>query len=73
MGVNVEWFDKILGEIEAKRKHLNLLQENKGPQEKLKQLDWEREEIVGRLGEIDVERFIRIKVFKLSIIIESLL
>lgn len=53
MGVNVEGIDKILDEVTAKRKHLNLLQEPKvcSGRPTIRP----REGAVHRLGEIDVE------------------
>lgn len=55
MGVKVDWMDNVLDEIANRKEHLDLLQETKSLQKKLKQLDWEREEIILRLREIDVE------------------
>lgn len=44
--VKVEWIDKTLGEIAAKREHINMFQEACNLKKKIEQLDRERGEAV---------------------------
>lgn len=55
MGVRVDWLDEVLGQIVLKKKHLGLLESAQAMEEKLFELDSQRDEITQTLAEIDAE------------------
>lgn len=55
MGVRVDWLDEVLGQIVLKKKHLSLLESAQAMEEKLFELDSQRDEITQTLAEIDAE------------------
>lgn len=55
MGIKVEWIDKVLGEIAAKRYHFALLQEAWKLRKRIEELESEKEEAEQRLGGINIE------------------
>lgn len=54
-GVRVDWLDEVLGRIASKKKHLDLLERMQALEEKLFELDPQRDEITQALPEIDAE------------------
>lgn len=55
MGVRFDWLDEVLGQIVRKRKHVDLLEQTQALEEKLYDLDRQRDEITQTLAEIEAE------------------
>lgn len=55
MGVRVDWLDEVLGQIARKRKHVDLLEQTQALEEKLYELDRQRDEITQTLADIEAE------------------